>query len=99
MIGNKRKATYFLPGQRPFFPHCWIERLKYCCDLCYPRAVVLPEALNSPLGRTRQDRRAAKGIGLRAELQGESLLFGRSLRSSIMVLEVSLNQRLSTFPR
>lgn len=37
-----------------------------------PRAVVLPEALSSYLGRTRQDRRAAKGIGLRAELQGES---------------------------
>lgn len=37
VIGSKRKgnATSFLSGQRPFFPHCWIERLKSCCDPCY----------------------------------------------------------------
>ncbi|KAK7293433.1 hypothetical protein RJT34_16298 [Clitoria ternatea] len=40
-----------------------------------PRAVVLPEALHSDLGRTRQDIRAAKGIGLRAEQMWKMLVF------------------------
>ncbi|KAK7375899.1 hypothetical protein VNO78_35214 [Psophocarpus tetragonolobus] len=48
-----------------------VQEPKPTSSFCAPRAVVLPEALHSDLGRTRQDIRAAKGIGLRAELQGE----------------------------
>ncbi|KAJ1377790.1 hypothetical protein SESBI_48519 [Sesbania bispinosa] len=52
-----------------------------------PGVVVLPETLNSYLGRTRQDRRAAKGIELKAKLQGESPLPNLGLYCSMLITE------------